>query len=920
MTRTYSDDDGYARRASQRRRPVEESTERDVNHYGDYAPRRDDYRDGSADRYDRPADQAELYDRGGDYGDRRRRPTTRRPLYAEEYEDYPSRRQGHTDDQDAPGGDYRSTYRGDHRNGYGDQSTGYGDPRETSTTRRPLFADEQDGYADPGATSTVRRPLFADERDDAGQRATGGGGDDTQNDLLDGDGQPPEGPRGRKGGRRRLRRVLLVVLLTILGLGVAGVVAFVIGYIRTPIPDPNTLLNANTTTLYYGDGKSVLGTFHSQNRISVPLDQVPKRVQDAVVAAENRSFWTDTGISPSGIARAAWNQFRGGSTQGGSTITQQYVKNYYLTQDQTLTRKVKELFITLKLQGQVSKQEVLQNYLNTSYYGRGAWGIEVAANAYFDKHVQQLTPQEAAVLASVLRAPSNYDPAVDPSNESRLAGRYHYVLEGMAEMGEFPRAEAATAPLPKLHVAKTSDTYAGPGGYLLVQVRKELLKLGYSEQQIESGGLQVTTTYDAKAQKAMEKAFAENFPTENAAGVYAGAAAVQPGTGAVVAMYGGKDYLKRQFNDATQAKLQPGSTFKPFALAAALEHGVSLESRFAGNSPLELPDGDEVSNEFDRDYGRTVDLLKATRDSINTAYVDMTEHAISPNDVYDAAVRAGVPKDSPGLDKHAKISLGFASVSPTDMANSYATFATGGVSAQWHVVDKVTSSSGEITYQAKSSKKQEFRGDVIRDVDYALQDVVEHGSAEEAAKDLGRPAAGKTGTHEDQTAWFVGYTPQLAASVAFYKDANGDGVKESLDDVGGMDTFFGGGYPAQIWTSFMKNALAGQPVKQFPPPSHIGRSKKPTPTNSATRRNPVPSVTPTTAVPDPTLTPRAPESPNPTPTFTHRSDPTLPPKQPKPPKSPDPTPTFTQEPPDPTPTFTPRKPLPGPTNTKWPRP
>ncbi|MET9019327.1 transglycosylase domain-containing protein [Actinopolymorpha sp. NPDC004070] len=715
---------------------------------------------------------------------------------------------------------------------------------------------------------------------------------DVYGDSREGRG-PRAGHRSRRRPRRRLRRFLFGCLFAFLGIAILGIAAFVIGYARTSIPDPNAMLDSNTTTIYYRDGRNVLGSYHAQNRISVPLDQVPKNTQDAVVAAENRSFWTDRGVSPTGIVRAAWNTARGQNVQGGSTITQQYVKNYYLSQEQTWTRKVKELFITLKVQRQLSKQEILQNYLNTSYFGRGAWGIETASQAYFGKHVQELTPQESAVLASLLRAPSIYDPAVDPTNRPRLEARYHYVLGGMAKLGHLSAAQVAQEPLPKIKRLSKTTNNGGPGGYLVSQVRKELVRLGYSEAQIETGGLQVTTTVDAKAQRAMQDAFAKNFPTKNAKGVYAGGAAVRPGTGEVVAMYGGKDYIKRQFNDATQAKLQPGSTFKSFALAAALEDRVSLRSRFAGNSPFELDNGDEVRNEFNRDYGRYVDLMQATRDSINTAYVDLTVNRIGPDAVYDAAVRAGVPENSPGLDKHAKIALGFASVSPMDMANSYATFAAEGRRAPWHLVEKVTAPGGNVLHETKVQDKREFSKPVVRDLDYALQDVVKHGSAEEAAQNLGRPAAGKTGTHEDQTAWFVGYTPQLAASVAFYKDANGDGKKESLDNVGGMNTFFGGGYPARIWAQFMKEALAGQPVRQFPPPANLGKVVNPKPTFT---RRPKPTFTPT---PTPTPTPTA--TPTPTPTDT-----------------PTPTPTFTRKPPGPRPKPTNTLPIPTPTSSPSP--
>jgi membrane peptidoglycan carboxypeptidase len=787
-------------------------------------------------------------------------------------------------------------YPGRHTNGYGsrrghasiaaredgyvgqraDRITGHSDDRTTERRTNGLVDVLDGGYA---GRSRDGYPGYG--RPGYGRSGNGraGGGPGTYGHRRGGAG-------GRSHGRvrRRRGRKILVGLLLMSGLGLlAAVVAFAIIYARTEPPNPNELATANTTTLYYKDGKTVMGSFkfESQNRISVPLDQVPDRVQDAIIAAENRTFWTDSGVSPTGIARAAWNQFRGEATQGGSTISQQYVKNYYLTQEQTWKRKFKELFITLKIERTQSKQQILQNYLNTSFFGRGAWGIEVASDAYFGKHVQDLTVQEAAVLAAMLKAPSAYDPD-DPANKAKLEGRYRYVLSGMASLGaDVTPEQARTWPLPKVKPLSNSETYDGPNGFLLIQVRKELTKLGYTERQIDSGGLKVTTTFDPKAQRAMEVAFKKNFPKENAKGVHAGAAAVRPGSGEVVAMYGGPDYLKRQFNDATQAKLQPGSTFKAFALAAALENNISLKSRYAGNSPFELENGDEVNNEFDEDYGEYVDLVTATRDSINTAFADLTVNGLKPDGpgkVVDAAVRAGIPENTPGLDKHAKVALGFASVTPMDMANAYATFAVGGQRADWHVVDQVAERSGEIAYEAPSELQPAYDSDVVRDVNYALQDVIQNGTGENEAKALGRPAAGKTGTHEDETAWFVGYTPQLAASVAFYKDANGDGKKESLDNVGGEGTFFGGGYPARIWASFMRAALNGQPKAQFPPPANIGKTINPKPTYT-------PTPTPT---PEPTETvspwPGEDPGPDPKPTFTR-------PGEPEPTESPEPTPT-----------------------------
>jgi membrane peptidoglycan carboxypeptidase len=710
-------------------------------------------------------------------------------------------------------------------------------------------------------------------------RVTERRGTDRLDALAPSSGGPPGRRRAHAGHRTKPRsrrklvhRILFGTLLTGLLCAVLGVVAFMIAYAQTELPDAgNQTATSNTTTVYFGDGKTVMGQYFSENRKDISLDQVPKHVQDAVIAAENRTFWTDSGFSLTGMARAAWNMLRGKPTQGGSTITQQYVKNFYLKQDQTLTRKIKELFIALKVEREYSKEEILQSYLNTSYFGHGAYGIEVAAKVYFGKHTHQLTPYEAALLAVQLKGPSLYDPD-DPDDRTRLEQRYRYVLDGMAQLGAdgIDPAKIDSVPLPKTKPYSPKTFVRGPNGFLLMQVRKELQAMGYSDRDIETGGLTVYTTIDPKAQRALVRAVKRYFPTKNAKGVYAGAAAVRPGSGEVVALYGGRDYLKRQFNDATQAKLQPGSTFKAFALAAALEKGIALESRYAGNSPFELPDGDQVRNEHNQDYGKYVTLLEATAESINTAYVDLTVNDLGPDAVVDAALRAGIPRNTPGLDRHAKVSLGFASVSPIDMANAYATFAVGGQRAKWHLVKSVEGRDGGVEREVRYASEQAFDPDVVRDVNYALQEVVENGTGEREAKAIGRPAAGKTGTHEDETAWFVGYTPQLSAAVAFYKDANGDGKKESLDNVGGLNTFFGGSYPAKIWAAFMKAALKGQPVIPFPPPAHIGKAVNPEPVVELS-----PTPTPEATEPPPPIDegfPERPRGPKPKP-----SDPEIPP-------------------------------------------
>jgi membrane peptidoglycan carboxypeptidase len=239
------------------------------------------------------------------------------------------------------------------------------------------------------------------------------------------------------------RRLLRWVLLTVLGLVLLGATAFVVGYLTTDIPDPNKDFTAQTTFVYYADGRTEIGSFASQNRTSIPLSDVPKHVQQAVIAAEDRSFYTNKGIDPKGILRALFSNATGNSTQGASTITQQYVKVFYLSQERTLTRKVKEAFVSLKLQREQSKNEILQGYLNTIYFGRGAYGVQAASRAYFDKDAKQLTVPEGAVLASVLNSPTALDPATGADARARLLGRYQYVLSGMADQGDITAAQAA---------------------------------------------------------------------------------------------------------------------------------------------------------------------------------------------------------------------------------------------------------------------------------------------------------------------------------------------------------------------------------------------------------------------------------------------------------------------------------------------
>ena len=631
------------------------------------------------------------------------------------------------------------------------------------------------------------------------------------------------GARAKRIAKKVAKWTLILGFLASL----AAAITIYIVYRSIDIPDPNEDFQAQTTTVYYSDGKHVIGQFALQNRTSIDLEEMPEHVRDAVIAAENRSFYSDSGLDLVGMGRAAWNNFTTDSTQGASTITQQYVKILYLSQERTYTRKVKEAFIAVKIQNELSKDEILEGYLNTIYFGRGAYGLQAAAEAYFDKDAKDLTVAEGAVLASVLNSPGTFDPAISKDNRARLIERYRYVLDGMVDMGKLDSAEAErlARKLPTFPEIRQKESYGGQKGYLLTLIERELLKQNFTEDQINGGGLKVVTTLDWNDQKAARRAVNEVRPAKKKE-LYIALSSVEPGTGALRAMIGGKDFLgeqkRAQINWATRGG-QPGSSFKPFALAAGLDDGLTLRDTFDGNSPYALPGGGDVENQGEaagQSFG-SVNMVTATERSINTAYVDMTlRMEDGPDKVIDAATRAGIPEDSPGLNPDGVVALGSATVGNVEMAEGYATFAAGGVHADWYVIERVSDSEGEL-YKHPDSSSRVFSADIISNVTYALQQVIEgdHGTGY-AAQELDRPAAGKTGTATNadgdvSSSWFVGYTPQLSTAVMYVR---GDG-DDALN--GYLDPFYGGGYPTETWTAYMKGALEGEKVLDFPKPAEL---------------------------------------------------------------------------------------------------
>jgi len=647
-------------------------------------------------------------------------------------------------------------------------------------------------------------------------------------------------PRAGKHGVRRFVPSWRLVS-GLCGIGILLLIGlFALGYALVRVPNPSSISLAQSASVFYADGTTPLGEVGARNRESVPLSQVPPPVQHAVLAAEDRSFYSEPGVSPLGIMRAALVDLKHRDfVEGGSTITQQYVKNAYLTQQRTLTRKVKEFFIAIKIGKTHSKDEILQDYLNTIYFGRGAYGIEAASKAYFGKDVSKLDVEEGAVLAAAIQAPSYLDPALNP-NDSKA--RWNYVLDGMVKKKWMSAADRAAAAYPA-YLPRGNGDLSGPNGYLLSSVESELEAKGISENELNRGGLKVTTTFDPAMQAAALKsvdALVGNGKVP--ADVRTALVAVEPGTGKVLAMYGGSDYLTRPFNDATQSIPPMGSTFKAYVLAAALKAKIGLSTTFSGRSPQTIA-GQKYVNDSGEQFG-TINLVTATANSVNTVFVQLGEK-VGVDKVIAAAHAAGLPA-STKLSHNGSMLLGSDSTHPIDAAAAYATFAAKGVSATPFVVQRVVDASGKVVYQAKPQTTQAFSPAVASDVTYALEHVITSGTGKSAA--IGRPAAGKTGTTSGNvSAWFVGYTPQVSTAVTMFRDNNAP-----LAGIAGYTQIYGGTLPAQMWAAFMKAALAHTKVVQFPPAAHIGA---PPPSSAPPSSSAPPTSPPVSAPASPTGSP-----------------------------------------------------------------
>ena len=617
---------------------------------------------------------------------------------------------------------------------------------------------------------------------------------------------PPNRPAAKKGGggkrqRTTWQRVRFWLLIAFGVFLLAPFVAFAIGWAMFKVPTTDEVALSQVATFTFSDG-SPLATLRPDggNRVAVPIDKVPKHVQDAVLAAEDRTFRSNPGFDVVGIARAVYNQLTGG-VGGGSTITQQYIKVSTGQNQFSLLRKYKEAVLAVKISRVKTKDEILENYLNTIYFGRGAYGIQAAAKAYFNKDVGQLTPSEAAMIAGIIQGPSKWDPAVSLPDAQR---RWQFVADGMAEAGFVNAADRATMAFPTNFLPKPPALGGVPDDdrhHIYQRARAELMATGMTEDDINTAGVTVTTTINPKVQKDAIDAITKVMRNQPG-NLRSSLVSVDPRTGAIQAYYGGKNGIG---NDYANAYRQPGSSFKPFVFAAALQgnKGVGLGTQYDGSSPQTFPGAPRPVNNSEGVSCPQCDVKYAMTQSINTVFYRMALDTGIAN-VVKAAHQAGIPDDEL-KDAAGGIALGDKEVHPLDMASAFGTFAANGVRHEPYIVAKAVAADGRVLIDHENDAGQQVMDpNVARNVTESMIDVA--GSSGFALAD-GRPVAAKTGTvqaaaaNQNKDAWTVGYTPQLSTAVWVGTDTS-----EPIKTSAGRPVY-GRTLPGPIWQAFMGDAL-----------------------------------------------------------------------------------------------------------------
>lgn len=569
----------------------------------------------------------------------------------------------------------------------------------------------------------------------------------------------------------------------------------------------------------------LITTLHSdQNRLPIDINKVPQNLQNAFIAAEDNRFYEHIGIDPIGIFRAIFaNLTNRGIAQGGSTITQQLAKNAFLSQEQTLKRKIQEAMLALEIEHKYSKKEILEMYMNQIYFGQGAYGIQTAAKTYFNKDVNELTLTQCAMLAGLPKSPNYYSPF---NNLNEAKKRKNVVLDQMVKYGYVSAAEAEDAKnqdlgLSKSHQSKEADEYASFIDYVSQQVAKK-----YGDDALYKEGLKIYTTMDVDKQHAAVRAMRNlpnNYTDENGlTQPQAAIVSIDPKTGHILAMVGGRG--QDSFNRASMAVRQPGSAFKPFVYLTALQHDMTPDTTM-DDQPVTY--GSWSPKNAGGSYSGTMTLSDALAHSVNTIAVQLADQVGTKNIIANAKKMGITTLDA--KDDNLAMALGGLTkgVTPLEMASAYGTFANKGVHVKPTAIVKILDRNGNVLEDASTLEKEETKTRVMSEreayeMTTMLEGVINHGTGTAAA--IGRPAAGKTGTTDDnKDAWFVGYTPDIVTAVWIGDDTG----SHSLGEI------YGGTIPAEIWKDYMSSATSDESGGDFSAPSGMERRKETTSSSSS---------------------------------------------------------------------------------------
>jgi penicillin-binding protein 1A len=621
--------------------------------------------------------------------------------------------------------------------------------------------------------------------------------------------------RRQKKQRIQLIKHLFIAAIFTLGLLIlagAGIISKTAAdLIKKPIG--NLPLKAERTILFDTKGRP-FATLFAENREAIPLKKIPRHVREAVIAIEDERFYKHHGVDFKGIARAILVNLRYGKVvEGGSTITQQYIKNTFGGKEKTLERKIREAVLAYKLERQYPKNKILESYLNTVYFGHGAYGIEAAAEKFFGKKAQDLSLAEGAMLAGLPKSPLRFSPYYYPKTAKK---RQERVLRKMVELGYISASEAKVAAAQPLNLQplKSEEQLTAP--YFVEYVKQQLIR-EYGVNKVFKGGLKVYTTLDLEVQRAAERAIKTTLNRRRDPS--AAIVALDPKTGFIKALVGGRDFQKQKYNLAVQGRRQPGSAFKTFVLVAALSKGIPPTRTYNGSSPRIIPivgqdeqgkpwRGEDwvVRNYGGQSYG-SLTIREATIKSVNAVYAQLIMD-VGPKNVVKIAKKMGIAST---IEPHPAIAIGGLTigVSPLDMAVAYATLASGGIRHRPIAILKVKDKEGNVLKTNEPKGSRVIPTWVAGETTKILQDVIRRGTGRRA--DIRRPAAGKTGTTQNyQDAWFIGYTPDLVAAVwVGYPKA-----QIPMRAVHGRRVA-GGTFPALIWRKFMKDALKEVPKHNF---------------------------------------------------------------------------------------------------------